>query len=67
MSRIECDACIIASMKDKKGCPACGGLGYVEIFERLRSCTASKPECPIIFDPMCHGWECEWCGDSGPL
>lgn len=42
-------------------------LGYIEQFIIPKSCTMKQPECPIFYDPIVNGWECRFCGRSGPL
>ena len=62
--RIRCPACAIASIADMKYCKECNGLGYID---QPINCTEMQPECPIFFDAMTNGWECNRCGKSGPL
>lgn len=72
MSRDYCLACA-PDPANRRFCPECKGLGYVERFDRVQGCNKRAPfetppgPCPLVGEAMTGGWECTHCGDSGPL
>jgi hypothetical protein len=72
LKRIICQACFIATQKDRQmhRCHECNGLGYIETFDIKEGCNKRKPICPVeeFFDILEGSyWKCDYCDKSGPL
>jgi hypothetical protein len=68
-TRIPCTACVGILGPAKARCHECRGVGYTERTECPAKGKAFLTECAAFLsrDPMCGGWECSRCHESGPL
>lgn len=68
-TRIKCYACATAPIQYAKNCRECRGVGYTEISTCPAKGKDFLTECAAFLssDPMCGGWECSRCHESGPL
>ena len=62
MTQVRCKVCANEPRSSQLHCHECKGSTWVED-PTQNKCTHPNES----YDPMCGGWECPDCGDSGPL